>query len=66
VFERFVRLAGNDQPGTGLGLAICRRIAELHQAQVTLEEATGGRGLAARVALPAAHPASAAADTAAA
>ena len=49
VFERFYRLAGQEQPGTGLGLAICRRIAELHQAQVTLTEGPQHRGVTASV-----------------
>lgn len=49
VFDRFYRIAGQDQPGTGLGLAICQRIAELHNARINLTEGPGGRGLAARV-----------------
>ncbi len=49
VFDRFYRIAQQDQPGTGLGLAICRRIAELHHAQITLGEGPQGRGLSARL-----------------
>jgi signal transduction histidine kinase len=45
VFDRFVRLAGHGQPGTGLGLAICRRIAELHAAQIELAAGPGDKGL---------------------
>jgi signal transduction histidine kinase len=52
VFDRFYRIATQDQPGTGLGLAICRRVAELHGAQISLEQGPNGRGLAARVRLP--------------
>jgi signal transduction histidine kinase len=52
VFERFVRLPGNEQPGTGLGLAICRRIAELHRTQITLAEGANGRGTVASLLLP--------------
>jgi two-component system sensor histidine kinase QseC len=55
VFERFYRIAGNDQPGNGLGLAICRRIAELHRASITLNEGHGGKGVAALVSLPICH-----------
>jgi two-component system sensor histidine kinase QseC len=49
VFERFYRIADQDQPGTGLGLAICRRIAELHHAQTALSEGPGHRGVTASV-----------------
>ena len=49
VFERFYRIAGQDQPGTGLGLAICRRIADLHKARMTLTEGPDQRGVTASV-----------------
>jgi two-component system, OmpR family, sensor histidine kinase QseC len=49
VFERFYRIASQDQPGTGLGLAICRRIAELHKARMTLTEGHHQRGVTASV-----------------
>ncbi len=49
VFERFYRLAKQEQPGTGLGLAICRRIAQLHDAQIVLTEGPGKRGVSAIV-----------------
>jgi two-component system sensor histidine kinase QseC len=52
VFERFYRIAAQDQPGTGLGLAICGRIAELHGASITLDDGPGGRGLVVSVFLP--------------
>jgi signal transduction histidine kinase len=52
VFDRFYRIATQDQPGTGLGLAICRRVAELHGAQITLSDGPNGKGLAVRVLLP--------------
>jgi len=51
-FERFYRIAGQDQPGTGLGLAICCRIAELHGARVDMADGPDGRGLTIRVFLP--------------
>jgi signal transduction histidine kinase len=49
VFERFYRIASQDQPGTGLGLAICQRIAELHHARVTLTDGPRGRGVTVSV-----------------
>ncbi len=49
VFDRFYRIAGQDQPGTGLGLAICRRIAELHNARVTLTDGPHQKGATASV-----------------
>jgi two-component system sensor histidine kinase TctE len=44
VFERFHRLLGSKADGNGLGLAIVREIADLHSAEVTLTEGTGGSG----------------------
>ncbi len=44
IFERFKRLAGQAQPGSGLGLSIVRRIADLHGATVTLEDAPAALG----------------------
>lgn len=52
VFDRFYRIAAQDQPGTGLGLAICRRIAELHGARIELADGPNGQGLTASVCLP--------------
>lgn len=49
VLERFYRIAQQNQPGTGLGLAICKRIANLHQATLTLSEGLRGRGLTVRL-----------------
>ncbi len=49
VFERFYRIAGQEQPGTGLGLAICRRIAELHHARLALTDGPRGRGVTVSV-----------------
>lgn len=51
VFDRFYRLANQDQPGTGLGLAICQRIAELHNARITLTEGLYGHGVTASIIL---------------
>ena len=52
VFDRFYRIASQDQPGTGLGLAICRRIAELHSALIDLSDGPGGRGMVVTVFFP--------------
>ncbi|WP_296490577.1 ATP-binding protein [Rhodoferax sp.] len=49
VLERFFRIAEQGQPGTGLGLAICKRVADLHQATLTLSEGLQGRGLTVRL-----------------
>jgi two-component system sensor histidine kinase QseC len=52
VFDRFFRVAHSDQPGTGLGLTICRRIVELHNASIELDDGAGGVGLSVKVLLP--------------
>ncbi len=44
VFERFYRVLGSNEAGSGLGLAIVKEIARLHQADIKLSEAPGGRG----------------------
>lgn len=49
VFDRFYRLAGQEQSGTGLGLAITRRIAELHKARIVLSEGQSQRGVTVSV-----------------
>ena len=51
VFERFCRLENSRSDGCGLGLAIVREIARAHAAEVALETAGTGRGLAARLRL---------------
>ena len=54
VLGRFTRLAGSDAPGSGLGLSIALRIAELHQATLSLSDGAGGYGLCVRLDMPAA------------
>lgn len=44
--ERFYRPPGQDEPGSGLGLSIVRRIASLHQMNVTFSNAPEGGFLA--------------------
>lgn len=52
VFERFVRLAGAQVHGSGLGLSIVRRIADSHQASITLGEGENNQGLAVTLTFP--------------
>jgi two-component system, OmpR family, sensor histidine kinase QseC len=51
VLERFYRGRGGSEEGSGLGLSIVARVAELHGAELSLEDAPGGAGLAVNVAL---------------
>ena len=53
MFARFSRLGAADQPGTGLGLAIAQRIAQLHEARITLNDGPQGQGITAQVCIPA-------------
>ncbi|HSN19371.1 MAG TPA: ATP-binding protein [Usitatibacter sp.] len=55
VFDRFYRGEAIATGGSGLGLAIVRRIAERHRGRVELLDPVEGRGLRARVTLPAAE-----------
>lgn len=56
VFERFVRLAADQQcHGSGLGLTIVERAAAQHGAGVELLDGPGGRGLTVSVSFPAAR-----------
>jgi signal transduction histidine kinase len=45
VFERFYRVPGTTMSGSGLGLAIVKRVADLHAAIVSIEDAPGGGAL---------------------
>jgi two-component system sensor histidine kinase QseC len=45
VFDRFYRRGSGDGQGCGLGLSIVQRIAQLHQAELRVEDAPGGQGL---------------------
>jgi two-component system sensor histidine kinase TctE len=49
VFERFYRTSGSRGDGCGLGLAIVRQIAQVHDASVSLERPTSGRGTLIRI-----------------
>jgi len=55
VFDRFYRRLGQTEAGSGLGLSIVRRVAELHEAEVSLEDARADAlppGLRVRVRFP--------------
>jgi two-component system OmpR family sensor kinase len=52
VFDRFYRVAGNEETGSGLGLSIVQRIAQAHGASIDLGQSAAG-GLLVRVRLPA-------------
>ena len=45
VFERFHRELGSQQEGSGLGLAIVRQVAELHGAEISLDQSPQWGGL---------------------
>ncbi len=51
VLERFYRGRGPSEDGSGLGLSIVARIAELHGAELTLEDGPENSGLSVRIAL---------------
>ncbi len=52
VWDRFYRVLGSGETGSGLGLSIVKRIAELHDAQVSLAARAGGSGLHVRAQIP--------------
>jgi two-component system sensor histidine kinase QseC len=52
VFRRFHREATGLGDGFGVGLSIVQRVAQLHGAVVSLDDAPWGRGLRVRVRLP--------------
>ncbi|WP_109479648.1 ATP-binding protein [Paraburkholderia sp. C35] len=45
VFDRFYRSAGNKEHGSGLGLAIALKIAQRHQATLSIDNNESGSGL---------------------
>ncbi len=45
VFDRFYRQLGSGEQGSGLGLAIVKKIADHHQAEITLDERIDRAGL---------------------
>lgn len=50
VFERFTRLAGQEAHGSGLGLSIVKRIVDMQQAEIVLEDQPDGTtGLVVRL-----------------
>ncbi|HQR60430.1 MAG TPA: ATP-binding protein, partial [Methylophilaceae bacterium] len=49
ISQRFYRPLGTEASGSGLGLSIVRRIAEMHDTQLTFTSASTGKGLRATV-----------------
>jgi len=54
VWRRFYRILGSGETGSGLGLSIVKRITDVHQATVSLDEGDHGQGL--RVTVIFRHP----------
>lgn len=52
VFEKFVRLDGEQSDGLGLGLAIARGIIEAQNGKIEIGEGAGGRGTKITLTLP--------------
>lgn len=52
VRERFYRLPGSPPGGCGLGLAIVDEIARLHDARLSIETGSGGRGVGFKMSFP--------------
>jgi two-component system sensor histidine kinase QseC len=50
--ERFFRVLGHEQAGSGLGWSIVKRIADVFEAQVSVEPSSRLGGLAVRVTWP--------------
>lgn len=55
VLKRFVKAEQRTKTGTGLGLSIVKRICELHQAELSLDEGPDGAGLKISVTFPLYH-----------
>ena len=49
VGQRFYRVLGTEEYGSGLGLSIVKRIAELHEASVSLDDGGNGKGLSVSI-----------------
>ena len=52
IFDRFHRQLGQESDGCGLGLSIVKRIVELHQAEIAMEDSPLGKGLSVLVRFP--------------
>ncbi len=52
VFERFFRIATDQERGSGLGLAIVKEVALRHGASVQVLTPASGRGLCFRIGFP--------------
>ena len=56
VFERFYRIKNHGSPGCGIGLSIVMRVAELHQAKLSLDDADFESGRKVTVSFPGTSP----------
>lgn len=56
VLNRFYRVEGNASTGSGLGLSIVERIAQVHQATLSLETGLDQQGLGIKLIFPAKDP----------
>ncbi|OEJ67724.1 sensor histidine kinase [Magnetovibrio blakemorei] len=52
VFDRFYRIEGSKEQGSGLGLSIVSRIAEIHDAEITLRNNSVNNGLTVTTTFP--------------
>ena len=52
VFDRFYRIVGSASTGAGLGLSIVKRIVDVHDAHISLEERSSQKGLAVKILFP--------------
>jgi two-component system sensor histidine kinase TctE len=57
VIDRFYRVLGNESDGSGLGLSIVKEIADLHEASLSIEDTSSGKGIRVRVAFTQLKPA---------
>ena len=52
VWQRFYRVLGSEQSGSGLGLSIVKRIADIHNAEITTGPGSESQGLCITVRFP--------------
>jgi two-component system OmpR family sensor kinase len=55
VFDRFYRVPGSAAGGSGLGLSIVKQIVDAHRAEISLSDASDGKGLRVTVRFPQNH-----------
>jgi len=52
IFQRFFRGEGREESGCGIGLSIVKRIAEMHRAQIHIQNVSPAGGLQVRLVFP--------------